>query len=63
MVQDLLCLKFLHDIAECGAAQKLGEHGKLAYESSPPVEVQLAERHLITINIVVVNFAWCWHIV
>ena len=42
MVQDLLHLKFLHDVAECGAAQKLGEHGELAYKSSPPVEVQLA---------------------
>jgi hypothetical protein len=42
MVQDLLRLKFLHDVAECGAAQKLGERGELAYESSPPVEVQLA---------------------
>ena len=43
MVQNLLRLKFLHDVAECGAAQKLGERGELAFESSPPVEVQLAE--------------------
>jgi hypothetical protein len=41
MVQDLLCPKFLHDVTECGAAQKLGERSELAFESSPPVEVQL----------------------